>query len=345
MPSPSTSASRDIPVSLGPEFGSSEAGYASNFGQESAGEQQLVPETGPSSPRTGRSSRQPSVQATEPSSEDETTPPEKRRVSPLMKRLGEEPPFMLPHPSCSDSTYQAYPGVVIGAFAGGGPDTLFGKLEGTMDDILDPNAANQGSRGSQTPAGANIAPWLTDDGPPSRSENSSPMYPAMHGKPVKGPAAALREKDLRKHSTVLNHFASVPSLPKIRRHVTAETATPNQTPRGSTHSQSTLASSSASVNNENHESRAASDDSIQTTLTQKVRRHSPGELGHSSVVPPPSKGTRPGRFGSTASTVSGSGSIGEKKKSLLGGFLKRKTNPHLSLSGSTPALIDVWLMS
>ncbi|KIR42048.1 adenylate cyclase [Cryptococcus deuterogattii 99/473] len=342
VPSPSTSASRDIPVSLGPEFGSSEAGYASNFGQESAGEQQLVPETGPSSPRTGRSSRQPSVQATEPSSEDETTPPEKRRVSPLMKRLGEEPPFMLPHPSCSDSTYQAYPGVVIGAFAGGGPDTLFGKLEGTMDDILDPNAANQGSRGSQTPAGANIAPWLTDDGPPSRSENSSPMYPAMHGKPVKGPAAALREKDLRKHSTVLNHFASVPSLPKIRRHVTAETATPNQTPRGSTHSQSTLASSSASVNNENHESRAASDDSIQTTLTQKVRRHSPGELGHSSVVPPPSKGTRPGRFGSTASTVSGSGSIGEKKKSLLGGFLKRKTNPHLSLSsehrGSTGSI-------
>lgn len=343
-PRPDKPATKEIPVSSEPEVYGSEAGEESNFGQEPADEQ-LVPETGSWSPQSRHSSRKLSVQTVEPSSDDEVRSPEERRVSPLIKRLGEEPPFMLPHPSRADSTYQEYPGVVIGSFAGGGPDTLFGngmQLEGTMDDILDPNAARQEDRGNQAPAGANIAPWLMDDSPPSPSENPSPASPATQERPVKGPAAALREKDLRKASTVLNHFSSVPSLPKIRRHGRAETTTPDQTPRGSTHSQSNLASSSSSLNNESRESRAGSDDSIQTTLTQKGRRQSPGEWGQASAVPPPSKGTRPGRFGSTASIISGTGSVGEKKKGLFGGLLKRKTNPNLSLSGSITTLVKVF---
>ncbi|WVQ83638.1 hypothetical protein IAT38_005780 [Cryptococcus sp. DSM 104549] len=284
----------------------------------------------------------------------------RRRVSPLVKRLGEEPPFMLPHPSRADATYQTYPGVVIGSFAGGGGSSgiHFGDdlaFDGTMDDILDPSARPSG-RGSTGQAGANIAPWLQDDGPaPTPVRHTSPAPAPLtptetpHPPLPKGPAATLREKDSRKASaSVLNHFSSVPSLPKIRRTGTGDTyAGETSTAPGSRNgSQPTIVpppgtASSASSFTDGRQSRAGSGDSLQTLNDRKGRRGSPGGDTASGIPPPPRSGStvtgRAGRFGSTTSSVSAASSTDGKKKGFLGGFLRKKTGPNLTLNPIHPS--------
>nr|XP_031860394.1 uncharacterized protein CI109_004284 [Kwoniella shandongensis]KAA5527466.1 hypothetical protein CI109_004284 [Kwoniella shandongensis] len=288
---------------------------------------------------------------------------QRRRVSPLAKRLGEEPPFMLPHPSRNDNTSQTYPGVVIGSFAGGGDPTEalgFGSgmaWDGPMEDILDPSAPRaegkkpRGSAGGQ--AEANIAPWLMDDEPQRKSpvQPSTPTPPGLEdGPPGRGAAATLREKDAQRKSSmqVLNHFASVPSLPKIRRQGTvdpiAEAATNPRTgsqisvvnigvPTGSS-------SSAGSIRDGSRQSRNGSGDSLQT-LSASQQRPPKGSPSADSHQPLPAQGLakqnsigpRVGRFGSTASQISGVGSSGsERKKGFLGGLLKRKTGASVSLN-------------
>ncbi|WWC95139.1 hypothetical protein V866_001993 [Kwoniella sp. B9012] len=310
---------------------------------------------------------------------DKPIPPRNpTKVSPLAKRLGEEPPFMLPHPSRNAQTSQtSFPGVVIGSFAGGGGTTMTG-FEGGMDDILDPianaNANNQGRQGrtsanpsttTHTQAAPNIAPWLMDDTSPSSASSSTTV---IHQPPLeiertpstRGPAATLREKESssRKASGVLNHFSSVPSLPKIRRQPTTDTSNQSElgpSSRNTSHTsittqilqtsgqQTPLASSSSSIIEGGSRQRNNSIDSLQTLSgNQRSARDNspkfdtatnPSSSSHSNK----SHGTsRVGRFGSTASSASGSGgTVNEKKKGFLGGLLKRRTGPSISL-GSVP---------
>ncbi|KAK8853425.1 hypothetical protein IAR55_004131 [Kwoniella newhampshirensis] len=289
-----------------------------------------------------------------------------RRVSPLAKRLGEEPPFMLPHPSRNDTTSQTYPGVVIGSFASGGGNTtealgFEGGMgwEGTMDDILDPSASRADDKKTRETAGgqaeANIAPWLMDDQPKRTSpvQASTPTPPLNEDRPPsRGAAATLREKEGQRKSSmqVLNHFASVPTLPKIRRQGTIDTMV--DTGPGSrsgsrpynSGATTASASSSSSIRDGSRQSRNGSGDSLQTLSAsqQKSSRttgESPGAENPKAlpVSGLSSKqgniGPRVGRFGSTTSQVSGGGSTSsEKKKGFLGGLLKRKTGPSISLN-------------
>nr|XP_019043899.1 adenylate cyclase [Kwoniella bestiolae CBS 10118]OCF22829.1 adenylate cyclase [Kwoniella bestiolae CBS 10118] len=292
------------------------------------------------------------------------------KVSPLAKRLGEEPPFMLPHPSRNTQTSQTYPGVVMGSFAGGGGNTFGEGFEGGMDDILDPdaNANNQGRHGSTSvnpstsQAAPNIAPWLMDDSSPSSASSSTTAIPQLPPPEIerstsgRGPAATLREKDSssRKASNVLNHFSSVPSLPKIRRQPTTPVEVPNEmgpSSRNTSHTsistqilqQTPLASSGSSIIEGGSRQRTSSNDSLQTlSANQRSNRDNSPKFDtatnqSSSSQSNKSHGTtRVGRFGSTASSTSGSGGQGnEKKKGFLGGLLKRRTGPSISL-GTVP---------
>ncbi|WVF67290.1 hypothetical protein IAT40_002041 [Kwoniella sp. CBS 6097] len=295
---------------------------------------------------------------------DDDLPPLRNpnKVSPLAKRLGEEPPFMLPHPSKS-STSQSYPGVVIGTFAGGGATDSLGfaqgmGFEGGMDDILDPMAAprstgRQGSTGGQ--AAPNIAPWLMDDEPsrtPTPSQTPGSITPQADERNTnRGQAATVRDSSSKKGSLpVLNHFSSVPSLPKIRRQGTVEPipessstsrAGSNPSLNNLPGAPTPLTSSSSSIRESGGRSRNNSNDSLQTlsAVQRSNRGGSPAAEAPQALPTQPTKqhGGRIGRFGSTASNVSGTGSSGsgEKKKGFLGGLLKRRTGPSVSMASSS----------
>ncbi|WWC64833.1 uncharacterized protein I303_107447 [Kwoniella dejecticola CBS 10117] len=296
------------------------------------------------------------------------------RVSPLAKRLGEEPPFMLPHPSKDTQTSQTYPGVVIGSFAGGG--STFGEGLGfdggmgmNMDDILDPfsSASGSGRHGSTsatttTAAAPNIAPWLMDDSDPQQSQFVTTPLEVERTTSSKGPAATLREKDTssRKASGVLNHFSSVPSLPKIRRQPTVDISGGHNDSSGSGSGSGSRTASHTSIATtiggssvyqpapfaEGSSGRNNSNDSLQTlNATQRSTRDGSPKFDttsshdrSTSQQSTKSQGhARVGRFGSTASSNSGGGhASNERKKGFLGGFLsKRRTGPSISL-GSVP---------
>ncbi|WRT69993.1 uncharacterized protein IL334_006986 [Kwoniella shivajii] len=296
------------------------------------------------------------------------------KVSPLAKRLGEEPPFMLPHPSRNAATSQAYPGVVIGTFTGGasnfGQNTPMEFDDGmNMDGIMDRSAQPRQST-RQTSASApnqtaapNIAPWLMDDNSPTSSSDQSFVSPPQEMERG-SQAATVRDKDSsaassRKSSNVLNHFSSVPALPKIRRQPTIGDTIgesgplPRNTSNASIATQNTqvgqqtphASSSSSSVTDDQRQKRG-SGDSLQTLSAvqrSNTRSGSPkmDPTSHRPSTSHSSKSShaasRVGRFGSTASNVSGgAGSTGsEKKKGFLGGLLKRRTGPSISL-GTVP---------
>ena len=283
---------------------------------------------------------------------------ERSKVSPLSKRLGEEPPFMLPHPSKSDTSSQLYPGLVIGSFAGGGNGTGLGfdandmHLDGSMDGVVDRTAASQPDgrqHGGSGQAGANIAPWLMDDGPKSPGLRS----PTPAG-PSDPQATTMREPASRKGSTmqVLNHFASVPALPKIRRQGNAGSQPDDQSgpssrsgsdpsilPRPGIASRTSFAGGSKDGNSP----LAGSGESLQTlTTAQQERTGSALSAEPGSQTSQPGKqsnagtGNRTSRFGSNASNGSRNGSGGsEKKKGFLGGLLKRKTGASMSMRESS----------
>ena len=263
------------------------------------------------------------------------------RSSPLAKRLGETPPFMLPHPSkIDDTTSQMYPGVVLGKFAGSDSKASLGfgmdamQFDTPLDDILDPSAAprkevRQGSTAGQV--GATIAPWLMDDGP-------SQPDPLTLPKPTIPPRKGTRPRpDSRKHSMpALNHFASVPSLPKIRRHGKQETLQTNGSSSkiGSQAVPDSITglSSSGSSTRERSRSQLASEESMQTVSTSKRSRKTP-EQGDESFDPAGHPKARASRYGSTVSAMSNTGSTGsDKKKGFFGGLLKRKGGQSISQS-------------
>ena len=279
---------------------------------------------------------------------------DQKRASPLARRLGEDVPFMLPHPTRNDATSQAYPGVVIGAFAGGGSNTglAFGmdgmRFDGSMDDILDPTATGfaQGRNDSTAgQAGASIAPWLVDD-----TDVFPEPQPALDEATI---GVAPKESPRKASMQVLNHFASVPALPKAKRQgvgsLALDTHAGSSSRSGSHPSilpSSALSAFSSSVAPPNSSrSRLGSDDSIQTlgVPQQEKKASSPSreppllasQAARQSIAPGSSSGGRLSRFGSTVSSASGSGSAGgDKKKGFLGGLLKRKTGASMSTSQS-----------
>lgn len=260
------------------------------------------------------------------------------KSSPLMKRLGEENPFVLPHQSKIDSASQQYPGVVIGTFAGGADHGSLGfnvggmGFDGSMDDILDPSAASKngprhGSASGQ--AEANIAPWLSDD-PPTGAEAVQSNI----------------ERDASPHQQSgqpLHHFSSASALPHPNRRGTADQGndsvpfmTGRNTSQPSLTATNRVASSSDVSLRECMRSRQGSSESVQTvSASQPLKRptppvdevppmqYAPGGGRHASVA-----GGRASRYGSSASSAT-TGSV-EKKKGFLGGFLKRKTGQSVS---------------
>ena len=253
---------------------------------------------------------------------------DRKKASPLARRLGEEPPFMLPHPTKSDSTSQTYPGVVIGSFAGAGDNAGLGfGVDVSMDDILDTSAApapQNRQRSTSGQAGANIAPWLMDDNSsngsfsapaPDMENNATPKIPSMQP---------------------LNHFASVPALPKLRRQAT-DISTSGQS-LASSHSgidtATELPSGATLASGGPSRSRAASSESVQTLGA----RQRPSQTSHITVGPTAARHAsvaaagRLSRFGSIASNGSAASSGSERKKGFLGGFLKKKTGAVTSTS-------------
>jgi len=271
------------------------------------------------------------------------------RESPLLKRLGEENPFVLPHQTRIDASSQMYPGVVIGSFAGGTDHGTLGfgvggmGFDGSMDDIMNPNAASQSDskqRTSSGQAGTNIAPWLTDDTPDhadSQGSGGDSMY-ATTGR---------RSSPSKQSGQGLNHFISVPALPNLKRHGTTETnanVNPDVAPFLDCHTSPLLgttnrvASSSEVSLRDAMKSRKGSNESVQTlSAMSQVKKppsspmdelpsmFSPGGGRHSSAT------GRASRYGSAASTstqiLTGDK---DKKKGFLGGFLKRKTGQSVS---------------
>ncbi|WVN89993.1 uncharacterized protein L203_105224 [Cryptococcus depauperatus CBS 7841] len=255
-----------------------------------------------------------------------TDPSSNKLRDSFTNRLGEEQHSMCLHQHPSTSIDQVYPGVVIEPFADDmNTCALLGgsmQLDEMMDGILDRNAATAGlsDRGIQGQVGPTIAPWLIDD---ALSRPAHVMPSSTDKRLLEGQAATLRVKGTKRASAVLNHSSSVPYLPKDKRLGTADTAGPGASIK------SGVDSSSSSIN-DGRQSRIGSGDSLQSFF-HKGRRNSPGDT-EPGVPPPQGKKDRTGRFGNTSSSVSGSGSIGEKKKRFLGGLLKRKPNPNLSLN-------------
>lgn len=286
---------------------------------------------------------------------------DRKKVSPLYKRLGEEPPFMLPHPSRMEQTSQTYPGVVIGAFSDGDNSAGLGfgvngmRFDSSMDDIMDikaapaPQGRNDSTGGLM---GANIAPWLTDD---------TPSMPDSRAEQAEQPAQPIPKESPRKGSIqALNHFASLPALPRTKRHTTASSVAQNPNASSSrSGSQPNIlpgsgapdARASSNRSKDTSRSRAGSGDSVQTFAASQPQlaktgsspsvesSASPSQLGRQASV---AAGNRGSRFGSTASNISGAGSVGsDKKKGFLGGLLKRKTGASSSMSKSTFAVGDM----
>lgn len=267
-----------------------------------------------------------------------------KKISPLVKRLGEEAPFVLPHPSRSDATSQQYPGVIIGSFAGGARDDSLGfglgemRFDGSMNDILDLSAAPQlQARHDSTSgaAGANIAPWLMDDTP------SKPQLQPWPSPQFMGEEQAWQgqTKDVPRKASVqtLSHFASVPALPRVKAHGTiaflSEMPSGSSSRSGSEPSRVPAAAhgASSSRTRDGTWSRTGSDESVQT-LGAPHQKSGSSPSGEPARLPPQTSkqpgvasGSRTSRFGSTAANISGgSGGAAEKKKGFLGSLLKRK---------------------
>jgi adenylate cyclase len=228
------------------------------------------------------------------------------------------------------STGTTYPGLVLGDSGGEGGDGRLGfgpdamRFDGSMDDILDFSQTRDGRHGSASgQAGANIAPWLTDDAAGATD------LEAEHSETIT-PSGTSRNTS----SQALSHFSSVPSLPKIRPQGTNDEA------RDSDSSNAAAAggpgpSSSKSSTRESSRSRLVSGDSG-LTMSAHQRGKKPS-LPDSLIMPGGRHGsvaqaTRLGRLASNASSM-GNASIGsEKKRGFLGVFKRKPTNAGLTTS-------------
>lgn len=230
----------------------------------------------------------------------------------LEKRLGEKDPYLLQSGAQADRTAQAYPGVVIGSFPAGAGQLDFDsmRIDGMLDDIMDTN--NQLPPRADQPtgqAGANIAPWLVED----------PNDNTASGRNEQAPF--LREED---HS--LSHSSSTPSLTQARRQGTMDSrgdgVSPTSSRNGSQPSLAYLPSlqlPGTQARMSSYDNPAASGQRGSKSAVQQDEAQAPPSGGrHPSIA-----NTRTGRYGSTVSSASGSGSTG--KKGFLGGLLKRKT--------------------
>lgn len=287
--------------------------------------------------RTGNGSRGGSHRDGSPDSDRRRrTKSHRDKMSPLAKRLGEEPPFMLNHPSRDAETSQQYPGVVLGSFAGGGTSSAIGfgeysvGFDGSMDDILDFSAPRQdGRHDSATGLAPNIAPWLAEDPTGKQDEKSATTTPAYGG---------------IAHKPGLTHYPSHPSLPRIKSSGTEQSLADIGGSTSSSRSGSypdifpvptpeQHHSATASLQDA-HRSRHGSTDSVQTlsagqqAVQQKKSIPPQGEF----IVPGGSRGSVAGarlRVGSTFSNVStgSNDSIRNetgRKKGFLGGLLSKR---------------------
>ena len=168
--------------------------------------------------------------------------------------------------------------------------------------------------------------------------------------------AGSKESSTKASMQALNHFASVPALPKVKRQNTGSPALdthPESSSRSGSYpsipSSSALSAFSSSVEPQQpSRSRLGSDDSIQTlgAPQQEKKASSPSgdpplllsQAARQSIASGSGSGGRLSRFGSTVSNASGSGSTGgDKKKGFLGGLLKRKTGASMTMSQSIPS--------
>lgn len=245
----------------------------------------------------------------------------------------------------------SYPGVVMSAGSGLGFDDV--KLDDATAEFLDPAAASATTHHGHTkPAGANIAPWLQEDEPPSpstkrfaeadRSDGPSPTESTVTA-PTSANASTTNLDHRKSH---LAHFPSVPHLPRFlhrQHHRDSETSSFVQPPYASGSEAPSLRSSSAS--------------SLLTEGAQTPKSYRPQSVSEARArSPPPSPPSRHGsvastgghfhapphrftRFGSQAmgSNVSLAQSQSEKKKGgFLGNLLKRRTGQSVAGTAGYP---------
>jgi hypothetical protein len=266
--------------------------------------------------------------------------PKGGKTSPLARKHVDDS-IIAPGRDRSNTTSQVYPGLVLHPFGEGNSTTStlnFGvdamDFGVSMDDILDPNAVPGGSgRNGSTSgqAGANIAPWLNDDNSPGRM-NTEPTV-------ISGSSTPVNRSSPRKGSSqILNHHTSNPAFGTGRYGAILPEPQNGSSSRSGSRPSMFPSESSGSSSRGASRSGRASDESIQTLGGVQKRKQGSymdevGDLPAPMSRQPSMAGARMARFGSTASNMSGSGSVAsEKKKGFLGGFLKRKTGQSVSIS-------------
>lgn len=266
--------------------------------------------------------------------------------------------FSLPGPAATTAAAAGgnahYPGVVMSGPGLGFDDV---KLDAdSMADILDPSAAPSGNQHHHGPksAGANIAPWLEEDEPPSPSSTPSmsslrPPYPPHHAdtmppsSAISSASTSTTHVDRKEKKSHLSHFPSVPNIPRIlhrhHHHSSRDKASGDDFlqpyPLGAS-SQSTSASSlfnDGTITRNSHKARSVIGGRESPPIPDRAGSVA-STGGHHHRL----------RFGSSATTgmTSSSGASthgGEshsKKKGFLGNFLRRKTGHDRSSSPQLP---------
>lgn len=271
-------------------------------------------------------------------------------------RIGDDG-FRLQDPVASESDY--YPGVVMS-----GPGLGFDNVNldaDSMAGILDPSAANPGcpSGASKAAAGANIAPWLEEDEPPSPSStpSQSSVRPPHHADtmPSTVSSASTSTTHVERKDKKLSHLSHFPSVPNIPRILHRQPYQSNKSSGGSGDESSSflqpypLGSATPSLQAASSASSLLNDGTVTPTSHNSHKARSLS-AGRDSFIPPVpdragSVASTGGhhhriRFGSTAttgmtSTTGSSGDSHSKKKGFLGHFLRRKTG---SGGASSPQL-------
>ena len=145
----------------------------------------------------------------------------------------------------------------------------------------------------------------------------------------------MREQSKKHSLPLLNHFASVPALPKIKRHQQYHEAPPLPS-TGSSRSGSQPQTHNRTVSKDLI--RLGSEESVKTlsgaSLHKGKNSSSPSyEPSPSNTRHPSTTDVRGSRLGSVASNASGP--IVDKKKGLFSGFMRRKTGASVTSSACT----------
>ena len=245
-----------------------------------------------------------------------------------------------------DNPQANYPGVVMDAATGLGFDPV--KFDESMSDFMDPSAATTAvaSQQNANAAGANIAPWLQEDEPPSpatsryTSESTPPTE--SYERSSRAPSTYDDSSIKKKHHP--SHFPSMPTLPRLlHRHHTSHSTGGGGTGGDDDTFTTPFGSGAASLRSSSASSLIQDAAGTATPASNKARsvRGERRETSPAPVTMPERQGSggtshgRFHRFGSTAAPISPN-TQPDKKKGFLGNLLRRGTRQQSLAVPSTP---------